>query len=195
MKSSELQKNVTDFYLSGLSDSIKREKLIKTSYQKDIDKQIVAEEVKIEEDKKRAKLKRLYKEDVEMGSDDDLENPDDPELENDEEIDPEDQPDALDEADEILAEIDLEEISNGIRLELIEAIIDSAQNALDGGEEDETNDSDFSEFMEKVLELIEGFRYDGEDETGEEGMEMEPEEGMEVEPDLETELEPEQPMV
>ena len=71
--------------------------------------------------------------------------------------------DAMDEAQEILEQIDLASISNGVRIELIEAIIDSAQNAVDG---DEANDSEFSDFMQQVSDIVEGFRYDGEEEEG-----------------------------
>lgn len=82
-------------------------------------------------------------------------------------IDPENK-DAMDEADEILGQIDLVSLSNGVRLELIEAIIDSAQNAPDDAMDNEANDDDFSNFMQSIADLVDSFRYEGEEE-GEEG--------------------------
>jgi len=80
--------------------------------------------------------------------------------------------DAMDKADEILSQIDLTDIDNDVRKELIEAIIDSAQNAAE-------SDDDFSDFMTAIEEVIEDFRYEGEEE--EEGQEeLEPVEGEEI---------------
>ena len=80
--------------------------------------------------------------------------------------------DAMDKADEILSQIDLTDIDNDVRKELIEAIIDSAQNAAE-------SDDDFSDFMTAIEEVIEDFRYEGEEEE-EGGEELEPVEGEEI---------------
>jgi len=83
-----------------------------------------------------------------------------PEDENGETEDENDEKDAFQIADDMLAELDISSISNGVRIALIEAIIDSAQNSQD---EDEANDVEFSNFMEQIQEVIDSFKTDEEE--------------------------------
>lgn len=71
--------------------------------------------------------------------------------------------DAVEEADEALEQIDLDGMSPDAKLELIYSIIDSHQNSVDSDEE-------FSEFMEKLEDVMNEFSISNEDEeeTGEE---------------------------
>ena len=127
---------------------------------------------------KPSKKKRYFKEDddisgsnVTLGTDTgkDIPDSDDENLENEDDFENDD---AIDEADEILSQIDLTQISNGVRLELIEAIIDSAQNPVNTEDND---DDEFSDFMQQIADLVESFRYDGEEQEEKESMEPEEE--------------------
>lgn len=145
---------------------------------------------------KPSKKKRYFKEDddisgsnVTLGTDTgkDIPDSDDENLENEDDFENDD---AMDEADEILSQIDLTQISNGVRLELIEAIIDSAQNPVNIEDND---DDEFSDFMQQIADLIESFRYDGEEQEERESMEPEEEpiEGEELEIPAEIEMQEE----
>lgn len=61
--------------------------------------------------------------------------------------------DPVDEADDAMEEIDIDDMTNEGRLELIDAIIDSVQNSSD--------DDAFNEFMSKLDEKIQSFQYEG----------------------------------
>lgn len=71
--------------------------------------------------------------------------------------------DAMDKADDVLKNIDLKQIDNDGKIELIESIIDALQNDCE-------TDDDFSEYMNKVLDIIDGYKFDkeGEEEAEEE---------------------------
>lgn len=122
------------------------------------------------------------------------------EFSNDEEnVDPEDEPiddeeemsddemDPMDEADEALEEVDLEDLSNAAKIEIIRSVIDSAQNMAD--EEDEIS---FDDFVQEVSAVIDEFQYEDEGEEGEEMPEDEYE--GEEEPEYEDEGEGEEGM-
>lgn len=246
MKQSELKKNVDKFYLEELSKAIKREKTIKSGFDrydegmvseildrivdavkqsknlKAIDNAMTSLKADVNQVKtaltqaqqggqigkgsvlevvynyifgkpvnpqalqmalqaeavKPSKKKRYFKEDddisgsnVTLGTDTgkDIPDSDDENLENEDDFENDD---AIDEADEILSQIDLTQISNGVRLELIEAIIDSAQNPVNTEDND---DDEFSDFMQQIADLVESFRYDGEEQEEKESMEPEEE--------------------
>jgi len=97
-------------------------------------------------------------------------DPDDEVIEDREEI-PEDDKDAMDKADEVLEEIDLAELDNETRLELIRNIIDSAQNQ--SAEDDQMN---FNDFMTGITDILAEFQYDEQPEEESEGEEMASEE-------------------
>ena len=147
---SEGKFDVNDFLARADVLNVPREKIDKTG---------IAES-KTAKSKKR---KKIYKEDdlFDTASDDetplDIEEPIADPIEGDEELETKD---AFEEADEILAEVDIAGISNGVRLALIEAIVDSAQNAVDS---EEANDEAFNDFMLSLQEIIDGFRYDDEE--------------------------------
>jgi len=63
--------------------------------------------------------------------------------------------------DDIMKEIDLSKVNNDGRMELIEIVIDSAQNSDD-------EDDDFNEFIEKLMEMIEEYQTDEKPEAKEE---------------------------
>lgn len=67
------------------------------------------------------------------------------------------------EADEILSEVDINSISNEGKLELIAAIIDSAQQTSE-------TDDEFSDFMNAILDKVNEFQYEEESEEAEEDM-------------------------
>jgi hypothetical protein len=174
---SKLKKDIDSFYLEQLDRHIARQRKQPT--------ETINEEVTTSNNIIK-KSKSFYKEDSELfdnavtfGQND--ENPDADEAEP--EVDPDadiENIDAMDEADEILSQINLTDISNGIRLELIEAIIDSAQNAVDG---DDANDDAFTDFMQSIQDVIDSFRYDGEEsEEPVEDLGEEPAEDLEEEP-------------
>lgn len=150
--SSEGKFDVNDFLARADVLNVPREKLDKTG---------IAESKKPKKSKKR---KKIYKEEdnlFDTASDDtplDIEEPIADPIEGDEEE--LETKDAFEEADEILSEIDVAGISNGVRLALIEAIIDSAQNAVDS---EEANDEAFNDFMLSLQEILDGFRYDDEE--------------------------------
>jgi len=147
---SEGKFDVNDFLARADVLNVPREKIDKTG---------IAES-KTAKSKKR---KKIYKEDdlFDTASDDetplDIEEPIADPIKGDEELETKD---AFEEADEILAEVDIAGISNGVRLALIEAIVDSAQNAVDS---EEANDEAFNDFMLSLQEIIDGFRYDDEE--------------------------------
>jgi len=127
---------------------------------------------------KPSKKNRYFKEDDDISGSNvtlstdtgkDIPDSDDENLENEDDFENDD---AIDEADEILSQIDLTQISNGVRLELIEAIIDSAQNPVNTEDND---DDEFSDFMQQIADLVESFRYDGEEQEEKESMEPEEE--------------------
>lgn len=121
--------------------------------------------------KKKKKKKMINEEDdfdFGMEEDDEVENvdPDDEPIEDeDEEMNPEDM-DEMDEADEILQDIDLENISNATKIELIRTIIDAAQNL-----QMEDEEMIFDDFIVELQAVIEDFQYEEEGE-GEEGEEV-----------------------
>jgi len=82
-----------------------------------------------------------------------------PEMEpmDDEEVDP------AQEADDILSEVDIDSVSNEGKIELIAAIIDSAQQSSE-------TDEEFSDFMNAILDKVNEFQYEDEEEEGEEDM-------------------------
>ena len=95
--------------------------------------------------------------------------------------------DSFDKVDNILADIDMTELDDGQKLELIEALIDTAQNQEDGNKT-------FSEFMDKLLEIVDSFEWDGKDIEEEETIEDEVEEtAEELENEEEPATEPEEP--
>jgi len=131
-------------------------------------------------------INEAFGDEEEMDMEDDVPestDPDDEPMENEEDEIPEDEKDDMDKADEILQDLDLEELDNATRLELIRNIIDSAQNMAD--EEDEM---DFDSFIEELKGVMDEFEYDEEPE-GEEGTE---EFGDEEEPEFEEEPEGEE---
>lgn len=65
--------------------------------------------------------------------------------------------DAMDKADDVLKNLDLKQIDNDGKIELIESIIDALQNDCE-------TDDDFSEYMNKVLDIIDGYKFDKEGE-------------------------------
>jgi len=74
---------------------------------------------------------------------------------------PVDPKDAFKHVDEILKDVDLKVLTNEARKELIEIIIDSAQNS-------EEEEDDFESFVEEMKELIENYKIDGKNEEEEE---------------------------
>jgi len=81
-----------------------------------------------------------------------------PEMETmDDEVDP------AKEADDILSEVDIDSVSNEGKIELIAAIIDSAQQSSE-------TDEEFSDFMNAILDKVNEFQYEDEEEEGEEDM-------------------------
>ena len=151
----------------------------------------------IAESAKAKKVKKVYKENIEdenidtaSGTDLILDNQNDPELVDYKDEEDAGKKDAFEIAQEILSEIDIVEISNGVRLALIEALIDSAQNAI---ESDDANDEAFNEFMVSIQDIVDSFRYDDENieepEMDELGGELEEP----VEGDLETGIVPPSP--
>jgi len=81
-----------------------------------------------------------------------------PEMETmDDEVDP------AQEADDILSEVDIDSVSNEGKIELIAAIIDSAQQSSE-------TDEEFSDFMNAILDKVNEFQYEDEEEEGEEDM-------------------------
>lgn len=144
-----------------------KEDLLK-KYQKRDDKELFEEVLK---PIKNASIKTINEEDEEeLGFDFDEVDPDDEPIEDDEEFVDDEETDEIDEADEILSEIDLEDLSNGARLEIIRAIIDSAQNMPE--EEEEMT---FDDFIVELETVIEEFQYEEEEEDLDdiEGDEME----------------------
>ena len=121
---------------------------------------------------KRAKKRNFHEE----------ENPDDENLddimddEEVDEIDDEEGDDAVDEADAALEQIDLDGMSPEAKVELIYSIIDSHQNSVESDEE-------FSEFMEKLEDIMGEFQTIEEPEEEMEEEPMEDEEEFEEEPE------------
>ena len=73
--------------------------------------------------------------------------------------------DEMDVADEILEDIDLDAVNRSAKLEVIRAIIDSAQNVEDDEGDEEA--MSFDDFMEEMQAVIEEFDYDDEGEGAE----------------------------
>lgn len=80
--------------------------------------------------------------------------------------------DDMDEADDALKNIDLKSISNDAKVELISNIIQVLQDSVD-------DDDEFSDYMNKILEIVDGYKFEKEGEEEEE--EEKPEEGGEEE--------------
>jgi hypothetical protein len=79
---------------------------------------------------------------------------------------PTDPKDAFKHVDEILKDVDLKVLTNEARKELIEIIIDSAQNSVE-------EDDDFDGFIEETKELIENYKTDDQTEDEEDAEKQE----------------------
>jgi hypothetical protein len=118
---------------------------------------------------KASKKKKMIAEEDGMDSAFDFEtdevedvDPDDEPIEDDEFSGEGEEGDSMDEADEILQEIDLENIANSTKLELIRAIIDAAQNL-----QMEDEEMIFDDFIVELQTVIEEFQYEEEGEGAE----------------------------
>jgi hypothetical protein len=80
--------------------------------------------------------------------------------------------DDMDEADDSLKNIDLKSMSNDAKIELISNIIQVLQDSVE-------DDDEFSDYMNKILEVVDGYKFEKEGEEEEE--EEKPEEGGEEE--------------
>lgn len=83
--------------------------------------------------------------------------------------------DDMDEADDTLKNIDLKSISNDAKVELISNIIQVLQDSVE-------DDDEFSDYMNKILEIVDGYKFEKEGEEEEE--EEKPEEGGEEEEEI-----------
>jgi len=63
--------------------------------------------------------------------------------------------DDMDEADDILKNIDLKSMSNDAKVELISNVIQVLQDSVE-------NDDEFSEYMNQILEVIDGYKFEKE---------------------------------
>lgn len=68
--------------------------------------------------------------------------------------------DNMDEADDVLKDIDLKSMSNDAKIELISNIIQVLQDSVE-------NDDEFSEYMNQILEVVDGYKFDKEGEEEE----------------------------
>lgn len=66
--------------------------------------------------------------------------------------------DPVDQADEVLKDIDLDELDTEAKIELINSIIDNIQNTVD-------DDDQFSDAMNKIQDIIDGFVTNNEEEA------------------------------
>jgi len=82
--------------------------------------------------------------------------------------------DDMDEADDTLKNIDLKSMSNDAKVELISNIIQVLQDSVE-------DDDEFSDYMNKILEIVDGYKFEKEGEEEEEEEEENPEEGGEEE--------------
>ncbi len=76
--------------------------------------------------------------------------------------------DTLDNVDDLLEKIDVSSLDNDIKVELITSLIDSIQNTTE-------SDDEFSEIMNQISDIIEGYKFE-EGEGAEEELEGEGEE-------------------
>ncbi len=78
--------------------------------------------------------------------------------------------DSQDKADDVLAKLDLQSLDNKAKVELISSVIDVLQDSVE-------NDDEFSEYMNQILDIVNGYKFEKgekEEEGGEEGKEKKP---------------------
>lgn len=93
------------------------------------------------------------------------------------EVEKTDDKDDMDGADDVLKNIDLKSISNDAKVELISNIIQVMQDSVE-------DDDEFSDYMNKILEVVNGYQFEKEEEEEEKeekGEEEAPEAGEETE--------------